>query len=41
MTMDRATKAAITIFVVVVLLMLMLAAYGYFSGAWDTELSPP
>lgn len=39
--MDRATRAAIVIFVVVVVFMLALAAYGYFSGAWDTELSPP
>lgn len=35
---DRAARAAITIFVIVVLLMLALAAYGYFSGAWD---NPP
>jgi hypothetical protein len=34
--MDRATKAAIVIFVVVVFLMLMLAAYGYFGGTWDS-----
>jgi hypothetical protein len=34
--MDRATKAAIVICVVGVFLMLMLAAYGYFGGAWDS-----
>lgn len=39
MEMDRSTKAAITIFVVVTLFFLALAAYGYFSGAWDT--APP
>jgi hypothetical protein len=39
--MDRTTKAAITIFVVVVLLMLAMATYGYWSGAWNSELSPP
>jgi hypothetical protein len=37
--MDRATKAAFVIFVVVLLLMLMLAAYGYFGGAWDSTPS--
>jgi flagellar basal body-associated protein FliL len=39
--MDRSTKAAIVIFVVVVVFVLALATYGYWSGAWDTELSPP
>jgi len=39
--MDRSTKAAIATLVVIVLLVLALAAYGYFSGAWDTELTPP
>jgi len=34
--MDRTTKAAITIFAVVLLLLLMLAAYGYFGGVWDS-----
>lgn len=38
--MDRGTRAAIFIFVIVVLLVLMLAAYGYLSGSWDSELSP-
>jgi ABC-type cobalt transport system substrate-binding protein len=37
--MDRATKAAIVIFVVVLILMLALAAYGYFGGAWDSAPS--
>ena len=36
MTWDRTTRNAIVIFAIVVLLILMLAAYGYFSGAWDT-----
>jgi flagellar basal body-associated protein FliL len=39
--MDRVTKAAIVIFVVVVLLMLAMGTYGYWSGAWDSDLSPP
>jgi hypothetical protein len=39
--MDRKTKAAIVIFCVVVVIMLMLAAYGYWTGAWDSDLSPP
>jgi hypothetical protein len=40
-TTERTTKAAIIIFVVVVVFVMALAAYGYFSGAWNTELSPP
>jgi flagellar basal body-associated protein FliL len=36
--MDRATKSAIVIFVVVVLFVLALAAYGYWTGAWDEPL---
>jgi flagellar basal body-associated protein FliL len=39
--MDRATKAAIIIFCVVVILMLAMGTYGYWSGAWNSELSPP
>jgi flagellar basal body-associated protein FliL len=35
--MDRSTKMAFIIFVVVVVLMLALAAYGYFSGVWMAE----
>ena len=35
MRMDRPTKAAITTFVVIVLLLLILALYGYLTGAWD------
>lgn len=38
--MDRTTKAAITIFVVVVLLMLVMGTYGYWSGAWENVSAP-
>ena len=38
--MDRSTRNAIIIFCVVVLVMLALAAYGYWSGAWLTEPTP-
>jgi flagellar basal body-associated protein FliL len=33
---ERTTKTAIIVFVVVVLLILALAAYGYYSGAWES-----
>lgn len=36
-TTERTTKAAIIIFVVVLLLILGLAAYGYYTGAWETS----
>lgn len=35
--MDRQTKIAISIFVLAVVLIMMLAAYGYFSGSWEVE----
>ena len=36
-SMNRSTKMAFAIFVVAVVLMLALAAYGYFSGVWMAE----
>jgi hypothetical protein len=39
--MDRQTKYAVSVFCVIVLLVLIMAAYGYWTGAWDSELSPP
>jgi hypothetical protein len=32
---ERAVKAAVVIFVVVMVLLMALAAYGYFSGVWE------
>jgi hypothetical protein len=39
--MNRQTRLALTAFCVIVILLLMLAAYGYWTGAWDDALSPP
>ncbi len=33
--MDRQTKAAITICVIAILVLIILAFYGYMTGAWD------
>ena len=33
--LDRQTKAAITITVVAILVLLILAFYGYMTGAWN------
>jgi hypothetical protein len=33
--MDRQTKSAIATVVVAILVLLILAAYGYFTGAWE------
>lgn len=35
--MDRQTKAAVTIAVVALLVLLILALYGYLTGAWDAS----
>lgn len=35
--MDRQTKMAIAIMVVLILFVLILATYGYLSGAWDAN----
>lgn len=39
--MDRQTKIALAVFCGAVVVIMALAAWGYFSGAWDGELSPP
>ena len=40
--MNRQTKNALIIFGVVMLVLFILAAYGYFSGAWlETPPNPP
>ncbi len=36
--MDRQTKMAITIAAVLILALIVMATYGYLSGAWDAEL---
>ena len=41
MIRDHGTRAALTIFGVVLLVLLVLALYGYLTGAWDSDLSPP
>jgi hypothetical protein len=33
--MDRQTRMAVTIAAVALLVLLILASYGYFSGAWE------
>ena len=38
--MDRQTKMAVTIAVVAFLVLLILASYGYFSGAWEAVPDP-
>jgi hypothetical protein len=34
--MDRNTKVMVTVAVVVIVMLLGLAAWGYFTGAWET-----
>lgn len=36
--MDRQTKMAITITVVLILALIVMATYGYLSGAWDADV---
>jgi hypothetical protein len=38
--MDRQTRMAVTIAAVAFLVLLILATYGYFSGAWETVPDP-
>ena len=39
--MNKQTRNAIIIFCVIVVVLFILAGYGYWTGAWDSELSPP